>query len=218
MDRFAGDSSGSPRGGLTAVSVEPPGAVARRVREDVPATSRSAGRTLTGASNSLRSQRARRRRENHDPHRHPEETRSRARLSRTKFCKPTVDSCGIARLSGIHQRVAQIAEHRAAHPEGAGAGPAPLALVESDESVRVGPGYPLDQLARAFVTALATRTSRLAAPPRLASRSGRPYFAAWPPGGCESARGSPSPACRRGLRRKLFEEGSRRVSLQLADR
>jgi hypothetical protein len=28
--RFAGDSSGSPRGGLTAVSVEPPGAVARR--------------------------------------------------------------------------------------------------------------------------------------------------------------------------------------------
>jgi hypothetical protein len=30
--RFAGDSSGSPRGGLTAVSVEPPGAVARRGR------------------------------------------------------------------------------------------------------------------------------------------------------------------------------------------
>src|SRR5439155_19691532 len=28
--RFAGDSSGSPRGGLTAVSVEPPGAIARR--------------------------------------------------------------------------------------------------------------------------------------------------------------------------------------------
>jgi hypothetical protein len=28
--RFAGDSSGSPRGGLTAVSVEPSGAVARR--------------------------------------------------------------------------------------------------------------------------------------------------------------------------------------------
>ena len=28
--RFAGDSSGSPRGGLTAVSVEPLGAVARR--------------------------------------------------------------------------------------------------------------------------------------------------------------------------------------------
>ena len=28
--RFAGDSSGSPRGGLTAVSVEPPGAVAQR--------------------------------------------------------------------------------------------------------------------------------------------------------------------------------------------
>ena len=28
--RFAGDSSGSPRGGLTAVSLEPPGAVARR--------------------------------------------------------------------------------------------------------------------------------------------------------------------------------------------
>jgi hypothetical protein len=30
MPRFAGDSSGSPRGGLTAVSVEPLGAVARR--------------------------------------------------------------------------------------------------------------------------------------------------------------------------------------------
>ena len=30
MTPFAGDSSGSPRGGLTAVSVEPPGAVARR--------------------------------------------------------------------------------------------------------------------------------------------------------------------------------------------
>jgi hypothetical protein len=28
--RFAGDSSGSPRGGLTAVSVEPPGTVAQR--------------------------------------------------------------------------------------------------------------------------------------------------------------------------------------------
>ena len=30
MDPIAGDSSGSPRGGLTAVSVEPLGAVARR--------------------------------------------------------------------------------------------------------------------------------------------------------------------------------------------
>src|SRR3954447_14499353 len=30
LTRFAGDSSGSPRGGLTAVSVEPLGAVARR--------------------------------------------------------------------------------------------------------------------------------------------------------------------------------------------
>ncbi len=30
MSRFAGDSSGSPRGGLTAVSVEPLGPVARR--------------------------------------------------------------------------------------------------------------------------------------------------------------------------------------------
>src|SRR5215203_1589956 len=31
--RFAGDSSGSPRRGVTAVSVEPPGAVARRSLE-----------------------------------------------------------------------------------------------------------------------------------------------------------------------------------------
>jgi hypothetical protein len=45
--RFAGDSSGSPRGGLTAVSVEPPGAVARRGLQAVPATSRSATRRYT---------------------------------------------------------------------------------------------------------------------------------------------------------------------------
>ena len=46
--RFAGDSSGSPRGGLTAVSVEPLGAVARRGLEAVPATSRSATRRYQG--------------------------------------------------------------------------------------------------------------------------------------------------------------------------
>jgi len=39
-----------PAAGLTAVSVEPLGAVARRCPEAVPATSRSAGRTLALAA------------------------------------------------------------------------------------------------------------------------------------------------------------------------
>lgn len=52
------------------------------------------------------------------------------------------------------QRVAQVAEHRARDPEGAGAGPATLAMDTDDTTAQVGAGWPVGQLAKAFVTAV----------------------------------------------------------------
>jgi hypothetical protein len=48
--QFAGDSSGLLRGGLTAVSVEPLGAVARRGLVDCAGYGRSAKATLTASA------------------------------------------------------------------------------------------------------------------------------------------------------------------------
>jgi hypothetical protein len=54
----------------------------------------------------------------------------------------------------VWQCVAQVAEHRARDPEGAGAEPATLAMDTNDVDVQVGSGYPIGQLAKAFVTAV----------------------------------------------------------------
>lgn len=53
----------------------------------------------------------------------------------------------------MQQRVAQAGEHRARDPEGAGAEPATLAMDTNDKDIEAGTGYPLGELAKAFVTA-----------------------------------------------------------------
>lgn len=54
----------------------------------------------------------------------------------------------------MQRRVAQAVEHRALDPEGAGAEPATLAMDTNDAGMQVGSGYPVGQLAKAFVTAV----------------------------------------------------------------
>jgi hypothetical protein len=71
--------------------------------------------------------------------------------------------CGAGRMDALWsvggwlaewQRVAQVAEHRARDPEGAGAEPATLAMDSNDVGAQIGSGYPVGQLAKAFVTAV----------------------------------------------------------------
>lgn len=61
----------------------------------------------------------------------------------------------LAARSAVQQRVAQVAEHRASDPEGAGAEPATLAMDTNENKMQVGSAYPVGELAKAFVTAVA---------------------------------------------------------------